>query len=57
MEKKWIWAGTNRTFLNVYTNWNVSEPSGDGNCVQINKYGKWNDANCSHSLLYVCDIT
>lgn len=51
----WIWAATSRKF-NGYTNWNVGEPSGDGNCAQINILGKWNDVDCSKTLMYVCDI-
>ena len=39
-----------------YTNWNPSEPSGDGNCIEIYRgwNGKWNDKPCHYKIHAIC---
>ncbi|XP_049620518.1 mannose-binding protein C-like [Suncus etruscus] len=43
----------------TYQNWNDGEPNNDNfgeNCVLFLKNGKWNDVDCSHTALAVCEF-
>nr|XP_045606294.1 macrophage mannose receptor 1-like isoform X2 [Procambarus clarkii] len=50
----WRWSdGSSLTI----TNWNVGEPSGNENCVQmLEDTGKWNDFPCDQTLPYTCKM-
>ncbi|KAI5616217.1 hypothetical protein C0J50_24216 [Silurus asotus] len=54
--RSWVWSDNTRV---SYENWNDKEPNNDGtdNAVEIldkSKGYKWNDANNSHSISFVC---
>jgi len=38
-----------------YLNWNPSEPSGDGACVEMNTVHGWNDVNCNQAMPFFCE--
>merc|ERR1712142_113113 len=40
-----------------YTNWKPGQPSGDGDCVEVNFYkpGLWNDKPCHVSRKFMCE--
>ena len=56
-EGQWLW---NEDFSPMkYTNWNKGEPNGGSSesCVNYmdQQYnGKWNDASCDDSMLFLC---
>merc|ERR1712142_764444 len=53
-EKTFVW--TNGKSLK-YTNWKAGQPSGDGDCVEVNFYkpGLWNDKPCHVSRKFMCE--
>merc|ERR1712042_21805 len=53
-EKTFVWT-TGKSLK--YTNWKPGQPSGDGDCVEVNFYkpGLWNDKPCHVSRKFMCE--
>lgn len=56
ISNEWIWVTTETNLENGYTNWGIGEPSGDGSCAVMNRYGEWNDISCDRIIGYACEI-
>nr|XP_022312034.1 perlucin-like protein [Crassostrea virginica] len=48
-----LWQHSNSNL--TYTNWEPSEPNGDGKCINIRHHGGWNDAICTKSFKFICE--
>jgi hypothetical protein len=57
----WVWNGIDMPLYN-YHNWNSGEPNDSGSatfsesCTEMINTGYWNDADCSGTRRYVCEI-
>lgn len=38
-----------------YLRWGGSQPSGAGECGRVRSFGSWGDANCSDTLIGICE--
>ena len=57
-ENNWYWIDGKKAIRNE-TNWNDGEPNNEGNedCAEIwNEAFKFNDKNCMHERLALCEI-
>ena len=48
------WAWTNGEAF-AFENWGASEPSGSGDCAELEPSGDWNDYSCSNRRDYICE--